>query len=193
MDIIEIKKIIKSVDVVDLMINGKYIEFTNQFVIKKFVRRKVSFIHLLYHIFLFPMLLLHEISHYITMIFMFIKPQRLVIGSVLYNDYGGFVEFNEIPYNLRNIIISLSPISIGIIAIILPFLNIWFLLFTLYSLLSIKALTPSNVDYISAIISYKVLKDSKFLKDFDDEEMYVFEYACQQLNIKDFIKQISAI
>ena len=189
----EIINIIEKIDVIQLYIEYKIFDFRKQFETKEiFKRERVSLSKVIYNIFLLPALFLHELSHFIMMLLMFVRPQRFIISSVLYNDFGGFIEpRNDINYNLSNIFISLSPLTIIVLSIILPFFNLWFLLFLLYLLLAYKAALPSKIDLISSFITIKFMsKTNNKINNFDYSELTELELACYNLDFKEFVNDL---
>jgi len=112
---------------------------------KQIISKKQSLLKIMYNFFILPMLFLHELTHFLMILLMFIKPMRFFIENPINGSFG-LVDYNLSNNYIKNILISLAPLILVFLSILLPFINIYFLFFSLYSLLSFPLVLPSSVD-----------------------------------------------
>jgi len=112
---------------------------------KSNIIKNQTLIRILYNFFLLPMLFLHELSHVLMMLLLFIKPLKFFISNPI-NVCFGLVDHNLSNNYIKNILISSAPLILIILSILLPFIDIKFLFFTAYSILSLPVMLPSNED-----------------------------------------------
>ena len=119
-------------------------------------KKKESYLTIIINIFNIPMLILHELFHFITALLINIKVYGFKISSPLKNNFYGSVLSLLNKNYIKNIIVSTSPIMIVIISFILPFINFNFIYFSFYVLLTIKVALPSKEDMITVLILLKI-------------------------------------
>jgi len=146
---------------------------------------KISFFEKVFNIFSYPVLILHELLHIIVGLSFMRKVKDVEITSPFTKNFGAYVVF-EVEYAktlLESILINLVPLMILISALILPFLDVYFLIFTVYVFITFKFSLPSKMDIYHVALF-------KFKKEFENIQEYeAFGRYCVSNNrLKDLLK-----
>jgi len=147
---------------------------------------KADFLEIMKNLFIFPMIFLHELTHFIVALLLFIKPTKLFVSSPFKKDIFGVVLFGTLKkYTNRMIVVSMAPLLIFLSAIILPIINPCFFIFSIYVLLTIKHSIPSISD-MKFILSQLLLRK----KYKNDELDYIMNIINKKSTLKDLIFEI---
>jgi len=174
----EILKIYNKNSYSSYVFDGRISEFDDLFEKNESKKKKITLLKRINMIFNYPMLFLHEFMHLIVSLLLFNKVNRFYLSSPFDDCVHGYVQYPDLPKRkLIHLLINLAPSLILLIALILPFINIWFLLFTFYSFLTIKTLIPSKTDIFSVLLfNYSKEMDEMSFIDFLDRCVENIEY-----------------
>jgi len=100
---------------------------------------------LFYRLFSFPMLVLHELMHFLMVLVVLFEIPNLYLSNPIKEFYGE-ITHNASDNYIKNILVSVAPFLIIILSIVLPFINLYFLIFTLYTLYTWRIAIPSEQD-----------------------------------------------
>lgn len=130
----------------------------------------------------YPIIFLHELLHLIFGLITFSKIESFKISSPKFKNFHGFVSILPSSTNyFSTFLIAISPIFSLITFIILSFINPWFLIGLVYSLIFIKLSLPSKLDLMKILLY-------KYSKEFDDYDFDLFFDECyDNLDLKDMI------
>lgn len=109
--------------------------------------------HLLKDVFTYPMIFLHELAHLFMALLLFKKVTSFKVGLGV-----GWVGYNNFNNYFKMFMISFAPLLILIPIIWLPFINIYFLFFSVYSILVWRTVLPSKKDFLIVFL-YKYRKE----------------------------------
>jgi len=100
---------------------------------------------LFYKLFNYPMLVLHELMHYLMVLIVIFEIPDIYLSNPM-KELWGRVTYNPSDNYIKNILVSGAPSLLLLLAIGLPFINIYFLIFTLYTLFTYKHAISSQQD-----------------------------------------------
>jgi len=142
------------------------------------------------HIFGFPSLFLHELSHVIFGLLFGLRITKMSFSSMTEDEIYGFVMFGGdglAKSKFSEFFVSFSPILILITSIILLFISLNTWPFLVYVLLTLKLNFPSKQDFIRFFFYYELKKIHNDFS-FDDNDEYM-EYMFEDLTLIEIINK----
>jgi hypothetical protein len=130
-----------------------------------------------------PALLIHELLHVIFSILLFKRVVGFNISSPNRKNFGATISYAKFDNSLiRLIIVGFSPALALLSAIVLSFINPWFIIFLVYLLLNLKISMPSKIDYANVFLF-------KYRNEFENDDDYssFLYYCCEEMDYEEII------
>jgi hypothetical protein len=146
---------------------------------------KASTIKKISNLLVAPILILHESLHLIFGLLFSKKLVEFFITSYRLKDFYASIEFDTVfsKSRIENILVNLSPLLIFISAIVLSFINSWFIIYLVYVIITYKYSFPSKIDILKTLLY-------KYEKNFDNSNQYgtFCSYMNQNYTLYEIIK-----